>query len=401
MRCLIVTDSPLIPTGMGRVGREIALGLYKKGYDISYLAWFSSPHVEGNMPFKIHKTNNNYYGQDVFDSVIYEERPDVVITIGDIWMVSHIANTRSRGLFTWVMYSPIDGASYHGGVPNSWVDTFKNADVVVAYTEYGKKTILKSLPELENDIKVIPHGVDTNIYKPLPTEEVLKARLIAGVMNKVVFLMVARNQFRKNVPEFCKAWKMFKAGGRHEKAVFMPHMCFYDPMGWNLFEIFDIYDMKKSLVYFLAVANAESNIDLMPEKDLVSVYNICDVFVLISGEGFGLPTLEAMACGKPCIVLDHSANTELVQGRGELVKVGNYMTGKYSTERPYPDLVDLSNKMDILYRDDNLRKEYGQKALEFAKTLTWENAVNMWDDLLQDINNPLRKPITMTELVCK
>jgi len=307
---------------------------------------------------------------------------------------------QTRSIFRWVGYVPVDGAARHGGVPNTWERLLLDMDRVVAYTEYGREVILKSLPTLKDRIQVISHGVDLDMYHPEPSDRVLQWRRESGIADsQVVFLMVARNQFRKNIPEFCKAWTKFKEGGRAPQARFWPHMAFRDSMGWDLFEIFDIYGMIPDLLYYDGVANSESNVFLADERMLARTYAMCDVFVLLSGEGFGLPTLEAMACGKPVIVLDHSANTELAKGRGLLTKVAEYMTGGHSTERPYPNLDSVANALNKLYRDPQLRRELGSKGLEFSQTRTWALVCGQWDRLLKEIEDPFSVESVYAELV--
>ena len=56
------------------------------------------------MPFKVYHTSNQYYGQDVFDKVVWQEKPVLVLTIGDSWMCDYIANPnicRTRRSFLW------------------------------------------------------------------------------------------------------------------------------------------------------------------------------------------------------------------------------------------------------------------------------------------------------------
>lgn len=433
MKILVMTDLLYLPTGMGRVGRELAHGLHRRGHEIVYLGWFAG--VDGTAPFKVYKTLNQHYGADVFDRIVQQERPDVVLTIGDAWMIKYISEPdrcKTRSLFQWVGYLPIDGHTINNGIPPTWHSVFRDMDYKIAYTEYGKKVILESLPELADEIRVIPHGVDTNVYKPLPAEEVKGLRKkIHLSTDKINFLMVARNQFRKNIPEVTKIWNIFKkaGGGRHDNAVFWPHMNFNDSMGWNLDEIFDINfganpeeRLKSGLQFFDKIAHGENNLKLMPEEHLNWLYNCCDVFILIAGEGFGLPIVEAMACGKPVIVLDHSACGELARGRGELVKiassqfkfegenfdVNNTMSGKYSTERPSPDVESLLKAIDRLYHSHELREKYGKAAYDFihkgvpgmfhGRPLTWDSACDMFHDLMEDIYHPLRKPVKLREV---
>lgn len=401
-KVLIMSDNPGIPTGMGKVHKEIGRGLKKLGWDVVSLGWFTSAMMDKWKEWRVYATTNNYYGADIFDEVISREMPEIVLTIGDPWMVGYIADKircRSRFLFSWCQYVPIDGEAYGGGVPSTWNGMLRDADIVVAYTDYGKNAIIKSLPDLSWRMQMIPHGVDTSVFRPVSEEKRRLLRHSIGIPDDVVvFTMVARNQFRKNIPEFCKGWKKFKDTGS-KKALFWPHMCFRDPMGWDLNEVFDIYDMKKDLVYLTEVAQSATNLDLVPEETLNDVYNIADVTVMLGGEGFGLPTLEAMACRKPVIAIKHSANTELVEGRGELVEVQNYITGAHSTERPVPSISDLADKLHLLYSNPKLRESYGISALEYAKTLTWDSVVKQWDTLLKSVSNPFSMEYT-PETIC-
>lgn len=419
-KILVMSDSPNIQTGMGRVHKEIAGGLKKRGHDIESLGWFSSMSSPNEMPWPVHATRNQYYGSDVFDDIVRKVQPDIVLTIGDIWMIDYIADkskcgTRKR--FRWVGYCPIDGAAHGEILPPTWIPTFRDMDVKVAYTEYGRRIILNSMPDLVDEIKLIPHGVDTSVFHPLPKEEIDALRRTVGmdtvkpngeVVRRVCYLLVARNQFRKNIPEIAKAWKKFSCNGERDDITFWPHMMFQDPMGWNLDEIFDIMGIRKTMVFFDKVAHAEANHKLLPSEDLNRLYNVCDVFLLLSGEGWGLPIVEAMACGKPVIALDHSASTELVKGRGELVKVGGYVTGKRCTERPIPDQECLVRAMDRMFKNPERRLKYGRAAIDFiqngqaglyhGKGMSWDNACNQWDQLMKQIEHPLSSAIKMREV---
>ncbi len=179
-------------------------------------------------------------------------------------------------------------------------------------------------------------------------------------------------------------------------------------MGCNLDEVFDITGIRPNMGYFERIAHSSSNLKLMTEPELNLLYNMCDVFLLMSGEGFGLPTIEAMACGKPVILMDHSASTELGRGRGELVKVGSYTTGNHLTERPSPDQECLVRAMDRIYVKTERRLEYGRKALKFitegdpdqyhGKALSWDNACDQWHEIVKGLEHPLAKPIKLREV---
>ena len=80
-----------------------------------------------------------------------------------------------------------------------------------------------------------------------------------------------------------------------------------------------------------------------------------------------------------------------------MVKVAYYITGHYSTERPLPDIEDLSSKLAKMYDNPLLRKEYGRKAMEYAKTMTWDFACDKWKEILVNVLDPTSRELTLLE----
>ena len=178
MKILILTDSMFIPSGQGRVGREIAHGLGKRGHQIGYIGLWHRQDIFPNAPYNIQfwPTNNNYHGQDVLDGVIKSFRPDMLLTIGDFWNLAYIADPilcRTRRLFQWCSYIPVDGEPINGGLPPGIQKVIEDIDIPIAYTNYAKNVVLKCVNDQEtrNRLQVIYHGVDTNIYHRLDSEK--------------------------------------------------------------------------------------------------------------------------------------------------------------------------------------------------------------------------------------
>jgi glycosyltransferase involved in cell wall biosynthesis len=97
------------------------------------------------------------------------------------------------------------------------------------------------------------------------------------------------------------------------------------------------------------------------EEDLPALYSLCDLFVYPSAyEGFGLPPLEAMACGAPVLLPDNSAFRELYRDHGLV----------WSLE--HRDL--LASAIRRALWDDALRVELAETGLKLAKSRTWDDA---------------------------
>lgn len=411
MRILIMTDSPFIPTGQARVGREIAVGLASHGHQVGYLGWFHRTDIFPNLPHNIQfwSTNNNYYGSDMLDAVVERFRPDVLLTVGDFWNLWYITDPnvcRTRKLFQWCSYIPVDGEPMNGGLSPGIIKTVEDIDIPVAYTEYAKKAVLKSVSDQEtrNRIKVIYHGVNTEVFKPMDPAARRKLREEMGIGDKFMFLTVCRNQSRKNIPRLFHAWKKFSELSETQGNVLLwPHMFFQDPMGWDIDAILDEQHLRnQSIMYYEQVAHAPSEMHLIADQDLARIYQIADAFVLLSGEGFGLPTLEAMATRLPCILLNHSASAELgADGRAHLINEihSQTWTGGHLTERPTPDLEATVEAFMRIFRDKAYRQDIARKGYEFATQYPWTRVVDDWNNLFLQHEVPFMKPMKMEVVV--
>ena len=97
-----------------------------------------------------------------------------------------------------------------------------------------------------------------------------------------------------------------------------------------------------------------------PESELIAIYNMADLFVYPSlYEGFGLPPLEAMACGVPVITSNVSSLPEVVGDAG-------------ITVNPL-DVNKLAEAMGSVLNSNTLREEMSQKGLKRASQFNWEN----------------------------
>lgn len=398
-----MTDSINMPTGMGRLGRELCLGLQKRGHEIGHIGWFQHTDIPAAAPQGIRCwfTNNSHYGSDVLDNIVNKFQPDILLTIGDFWWLHYITDPnicRTRRYFQWCSYIPVDGEPINGGIPPAIRHVIEDIDIPVAYTDYAKDAVLKSIfdQETRNRVRTIYHGVDTAMFKPdKKKRQELRARY--GIQDKFVYLTVSRNQSRKNIPELLRAWKKFsELPEMRGNALLWPHMYFQDPMGWNIDDLLTVLELKnQSIMYFDEVAHSGSEMFLLPNERLAELYQIADAFILLSGEGFGLPTFEAMATGLPCILLDHSASGELgADGRAELVPVGGSLTwtGSHLTQRPVPDIDRAVEAMMKIYKNRQHREAVAASGQKFATQYTWDRVVDEWDNLFIEHEVPFLKP---------
>jgi len=196
--------------------------------------------------------------------------------------------------------------TFHGGTPVTWrqwpyrgpgmkffdwafAGTLKAARMI-AVSEYSKREITGSYDYNPDRIRVVYHGVDEQ-YRVLPREEREAARsryLPAG--SEYLLLHVGMCIGRKNVDPLLRAVGILSRGG----------------LRVHLLQVGGEFSAEQEvLIEKLGIASAVTQISSLPNARLVDVYNAADVFVFPSlYEGFGIPLIEAMACGTPVVCTD-------------------------------------------------------------------------------------------------
>jgi len=160
-----------------------------------------------------------------------------------------------------------------------------------------KQDIVQTVAPEVDSVRV-PHSVDTNIFKNKSNEPEslqFKNTIIKDNSDKVIFFWNNRNARRKQSGTLIWWFKEFLDEIGHDKACLVMHTEPRDPHGQNLFSIIEELGLSENQVLF-------STDKIHPEK-LASLYSAVDCTINISdAEGFGLATLESLACETPVIV---------------------------------------------------------------------------------------------------
>ena len=138
-------------------------------------------------------------------------RPDVLITLGDVWWWSQyltnssIANFLHTASIPWILYYPIDADMGENRLPPSWVRILKTVDLPIAMSRYGRDVTQANGVEPA----YIPLGVDTKVFQPPANKQA--AKQVFGYEDKFVILSDARNQPRKMLPRTLEIFRRFAA----------------------------------------------------------------------------------------------------------------------------------------------------------------------------------------------
>lgn len=275
----------------------------------------------------------------------------LIVTLMDVWVLS-AQMAAEMDMACWV---PID----HDPAPPDVIEFFTVTGAIpIAMSRFGQR-------QLEQfDPLYVPHAVDTEVFRPLERAEVRKA---TGVDEDVFLVgMVAANKGRPSRKSFQEALEAFRLlRERHDNARLYLHTTL-DP---NYSQGEDIMALVESLQITDSVLVADQYrqaFNPLPAAKMAQVYSSFDVLLNpAQGEGFGIPIIEAQACGIPAIVTDFSAMSE-VCGSGWKVGTRPRWTGQRSWQA-YPDVAGIADALEDCYAMSPAeRREIAAKAREHA-----------------------------------
>lgn len=227
----------------------------------------------------------------------------------------------------------------------------KSADAIIAVSENTRKDLVERVGAKPEKVVVIPEAAD-ELYRPLEREVVetsLRSRfgLATGYM-----LFVGTIEPRKNLPFLLRAYATMHERWR-SKSIALPKLVIAGRKGWLFEDVFKVVDELRlgDEVRFLGVVSPD---------DLVLLYNGACLLVFPSlYEGFGLPLLEAMACGTPVIGANVSSIPEVVGDAGLL----------FSARESEALIAGLEN----LILDQALANRLRQKGFERVRQFSWKH----------------------------
>lgn len=373
-------------TGYANQTRNILKRLSKeKDFEVAHLAWNYVNQtlkkvtlMDGEeLDFVILPGTGQQHARDTFAPYIRQIKPDVSWVLLDTFMLYpwalDIDFSPSRSIF----YFPTDG----DGFPTGCDAILRKFDFRVAMAKYGQKQVKD---EFGIDAHYIPHGVDTNFFKPFSQKEKQELKKVWKIENKFVFLTVGRNQGRKNHQGLVKAFAKFAEG--KDDVVLIMHMDANDPAAINSLPAL----IKKLKLENKVLFSPVTWFSGFPTEDMPKIYNMADVFVLdTTGEGFGIPLIEAMSCGIPIIATDYTTTKEIVldNDAGIGIPPSVIMTGNWNVDRAFPHEEGFARAMETLYQSKQLREEYGTNGrLAAQKFYDWDSVVfPAWMDYLKNV----------------
>ncbi|MEN2997709.1 MAG: glycosyltransferase family 1 protein [Brevinematia bacterium] len=225
---------------------------------------------------------------------------------------------------------------------------FRKADAIVTVSEFSKEEIIKYFPEAKNKVSVIYNGINLEkfIFLNIPRKNQI---LFIGALAKHKNIGIIFEAFSKVMDEI--PHELVIVGSRDSG---MPQ------------------DEKVEKALKLIPKNKIRFTGKISDDETVRLYNESDFFIFPSiYEGFGLPLLEAMACGCPIIASNRSSIPE-VCGDSALF---------FEAENPN----ELAEKILLLARNPEIKAHLRTKGLERVKNFSWTTSAEKYVELFKKL----------------
>ncbi|WP_048187969.1 glycosyltransferase family 4 protein [Methanobacterium paludis] len=243
-----------------------------------------------------------------------------------------------------------------------WKENMKGlrlADCIITISEFSKEEIMKYLDYPAERIKIVYPAADHSVYYENRNKEILSKLNISN--DQKVVLYVGSEMPRQNVPVLIKAFAELKKKFPDIKLVKIGESQSYRERE-NILKLIKDLHLHEDVIFA----------GYVPEEDMPKWYNAADILVYpCAYAGFGLPPLEAMACGTPVITSNTTSLPEVVGDAGIMID---------------PQDVDLmADKMYEVFTNNSLKEELVKKGLEQSKRFNWEDSAKKTLEIYEEI----------------
>jgi len=364
---VLIFGDVAVPTGFGRIGSAVGKSLTAHGYMvvgacIQYDGLLPTP---TGAPFFVGALGGKDHGLAV--SGMYTAfKPDVVLSLQDFpyHIMLRDATSIDWSVTAHVIVTPVDGTP----IAPDWIKRAHEFDGVLTISEFG----VQAFKDQGVRASLCPPGVDTAEFHPLHPETRAELRAKLGLPpTAYVVGMMAMNQGRKDFPSAMQGfWDAFKD---IDEAFLYLDCDKISPAGWNLPEwVGSQVGIPAERVKFREDAIRAGVVSLNERYALLDQH-----MVIAEREGFGLPHIEAQACGVPSAAIRYCSGPEVTQdgSTGLLVNVTGYRIGTWGGARgALCDIGDLATQLRWLYDNQSERAAMSARALAYAQSRTWETA---------------------------
>jgi len=232
----------------------------------------------------------------------------------------------------------------------------KKSDVILTVSEFSKEEIIK-YTNAKKDIKVVYNGIDFNKFRFIDDKVKLeRVKSKYNLPNKFL-LFVGNVKPHKNLKNLILAIKDL-----NENLVIVGKKEGFITNDNEIFSLIKKYNLEQKIFFT----------GYVEDVDIPLIYNLAEILVFPSlYEGFGIPPLEAQACGTPVIVSKIASLPEVCLD-----------SALYCN--PY-DIQDIREKIELLTNDENLQKELIKKGFKNIDRFSWEKSAKIIVNIIKGL----------------
>lgn len=315
---LVVGDAPNSPSGLARIARDLTSILWRHrealGVEVAQLGinWDGSP-----WPWRVFPVfDGENWGRADLRQVwnwLGWPRQGVVLSVWDPARCFGLTrDIRTLGMQCWG-YFAVDGTNSRGSLSGPAAEVIRDYDRVIAYGRWGSE-VLRRLRD--SAVPYLPHGIDTSLFSPLE-----------GVGADTVGC-VATNQARKDLGLLFEVWGALAKWDPSLR--FWLHTDQLTTEAWSVTELAEQVGLNSERLHVTRAFD---------DQELARHYARCLLTLAPgSGEGFGYPIAESLACGVPVLHGDYAGGAELLPvATWRRPAKGWRLAGAYALRRPVFD----------------------------------------------------------------
>lgn len=339
MRLMWQSNAPWVGTGYGQQ-TKLLLHELKEDHEVHCFAFYGLTggriSYDGYTVWPV--SDFHAWGDDVVAAHLEQSKAEVIITLLDIFVLD--PEVWKKLNVPWVAWLPVDSDT----IGHPTLERLKLVNYPIAMSYHGETQMMAEGIE---PLAVIYHCVDTDVFQPLDKWE-CRRELGFGEDEYIVGMVMANKGDRKQYPAQLQAIKNWKdTHPDYNIKVFM-HTDPTDKMGgWDMKSLVAKLGLKDQVYtttqYFTSVVAAEPD-------TMAKFYNSMDVLMNCSaGEGFGIPIIEAQACGTPVITHGVTSMPELTHN-GYTVKSDVRSLSAHYGFQYGPSIADMEYRLECAYR---------------------------------------------------
>ena len=373
----VASNSYDAPTGYGVQVKFLIDRLVKHGFNVANLSNYGLQGSISDIKTPYGKVAHYPMGYKQYsDDVIpvwhkdfrdkHPEHKDAVITLYDQWVYNDLKF--DGDILAW---TPLD----HITLPPKVLQFLLRHNVTpIVMSPHGQR----QLERAGVDCVYIPHGVDTKVMKPtdtvfgIPTREYLDVPEDAFLVSMVAANKANGLVHRKALSEQLMAFAMFRE--THPDAYLYLHS---EPSpvfgGFNLPNLLKAVGLSDE---FVRVLNSDVNRTGYPDEFLAGVYTASDVMLQATyGEGFGVPVIEAQACGTRVITSNWAATQDLAGEDSFLVDGQPFWDEPQQSFYQIPNIGSIVNALKLAY---DAPRGVSKASIDFAKQFDVDQVWNWY-----------------------